>query len=366
MTTAFPLLRLPYLVLMPILEQMEFMERIVLSVLSKRARMFVKLLKMNCGYIILRIKYGTIEMKVLLDRYKELKLEMYPSGYLEFRYEQDVFLCNTMRVPPMDYAGWVMDVLHCDSIHMFRIAEISPCNIFPLLVNLPKIDCVEVHNDLSAVSLVNSRLIKVLRIVLPVSSVVAIPDFFLNLKYHREILQGNFDELKMENDWKKNVPNRKIKFSLNDLRITNAKTLELLYVSLNVKDLNLFFKLWMKKKCNARLEYLGVRQKGNFDKDLLLKGLNAVPVPIERNRTFRILGKVQQLRLDEETSAEFDITRVDGRTATIISNGDDTFHFYVWPESTNDATNIEPNQLSFMRVFSWFSSFYNSCVDRFK
>ncbi|EFP13538.1 hypothetical protein CRE_10470 [Caenorhabditis remanei] len=64
MTTAFPLLRLPYLALMPVLEQMELKERIAFSVLSKRARMFLKLLKIKCKYINVILQDNRITMIV--------------------------------------------------------------------------------------------------------------------------------------------------------------------------------------------------------------------------------------------------------------------------------------------------------------
>ncbi|KAF1754666.1 hypothetical protein GCK72_021229 [Caenorhabditis remanei] len=131
------------------------------------------------------------------------------------------------------------------------------------------------------------------------------------------------------------TPIRKVKFSLNDLMMANAKTLELYNVILNAKDMNHFFKLWMKNKCNPRLEYLEVRINGNINNDFLLKGLKTVPVPVETKKTFQVLGNVQQLRLDEKITAEFDITRVDGRTATIRMSTFGTVYFYVWPESTN-------------------------------
>ncbi|EFO87090.1 hypothetical protein CRE_28982 [Caenorhabditis remanei] len=47
MTTTFPLLRLPYPVLMHALKQMEFLDRIALSLLSRRTRRFPKLLIPN-------------------------------------------------------------------------------------------------------------------------------------------------------------------------------------------------------------------------------------------------------------------------------------------------------------------------------
>ncbi|KAF1754664.1 hypothetical protein GCK72_021227 [Caenorhabditis remanei] len=357
MTNAFPLLRLPYLVLMPILEQMDFFERIALSIFSRRARMFLKLLQKKSKRINLKLKHDTIEMKVLLDNWEELKLELYPSGYVELRYQEDILLWNTMGVPPMDYAVSIMDVMHCKSIYQFKIAEMSQCDILPLLVNLPKIDRVVVYSNLSDVCPVESRLRRILRIVSPVSSGVTIYHHFQNLKYLREILKKNFDVVTMENYWVKDEPIRKIKFSLNDLMMANAKTLELYNVILNGKDMNRFFKLWMKKNWNPRLEYLEVRLNGNINKDFLLKGLKTVPVPIETKRTFRVLGNVKQM--DERINRECDITRADGRTATIRMSSYGTIYFYVWPESTS----LDTNQSSFERIFA---NVYNSRVKHFK
>ncbi|EFO87109.1 hypothetical protein CRE_28985 [Caenorhabditis remanei] len=106
--------------------------------------------------------------------------------------------------------------------------------------------------------------------------------------------------------------------------------------------------------------------RDNVDNDLLLNGLNAVQMPIRTDRTFRVLGNVKQLGLWEKINFEFDITRVDGRTATIRISKYTKVCFYVWPKSTNDATNNEPNQSSFTRKLSRLSSFYNSCIERFK
>ncbi|EFP13582.1 hypothetical protein CRE_10456 [Caenorhabditis remanei] len=124
--------------------------------------------------------------------------------------------------------------------------------------------------------------------------------------------------------------------------------------------------LWIKKECNPKLEYLGMETRDNVDNDLLLNGLNAVQMPIRTDRTFRVLGNVKQLGLWEKINFEFDITRVDGRTATIRISKYTKVCFYVWPKSTNDATNNEPNQSSFTRKLSRLSSFYNSCIERFK
>ncbi|KAF1753529.1 hypothetical protein GCK72_020086 [Caenorhabditis remanei] len=344
MTTGFPLLRLPYLVLMPVLEQMEFMERIALSVLSKRARMFLKLLKMKSMRIHLILKFSTIEMQVYFDNSKQFQLEMYIGGYLELRYRNDVFRCNTLGQPPMDYVIWIMDVMHCKSVEQFTITKISECDIFPLLVNLPKVDEVVVNGGLSHFFSVEDRLLKVLRIVLPVSSAVTISYHFRNRKYLREILKGNFDAVIVRILERRNLPHHDMRSSLNDLRITNAKALVLQDLIPNKKDMNRFFKLWMKKSCNPRLEYLQVRISGKDNKDIFLEGLNAVQVSLETKIAFPVLGNVTQLSFNEKVTAEFDITRADGRTATIKFGkvgGTDYIYFYVWPGSTNDTSLLE-------------------------
>ncbi|EFP13556.1 hypothetical protein CRE_10449 [Caenorhabditis remanei] len=303
MTTAFPLLRLSYPVLM---------------------------------------FYGTIVMEVWVDKQEELKLEMYTSGYVEFIYRHHISLCNTSGVPPMDYACWVMDVMHCKSIHQFRIAQLSHYNILPLLVSLPKINEViaeETHNSSSP----DPRLQKILKIVLPVSSAVTIPYHALKPEDLREIIRGNFDSVTVRNYSVDNMPNHNMKFSLNDLKMTNVKSLELAGPSFKLEDLNLYFKLWMKKKCNTRLEYLRVWQNGSVNKDLLLDELNAVQMPIRTNRKFKVLGNVTQLGSNEKIDFEFDITRADGRTATIRIGTHGTVSFYVWSDSFNNTTSFDPN-----------------------
>ncbi|EFO87120.1 hypothetical protein CRE_28984 [Caenorhabditis remanei] len=366
MTTPFPVLRLPYLVLMPILEHMEFMERIALSILSKRARMFVKLIKMKCKHINLRLEYNTVKMSVCFDNDEELKVDMFTDRYkVDLRYGKDhISWWPPGTLSPMDYVLPIMDVTNCKSIKKLIFREVSEYDAeygttIPLLTKLSKIDEVIVEDFTSYIFSPDSPLRNVLKIVLPVSSAVTISDHVQKPKYLREILKGNFDAVSVQllGDWR---------FPLNDLRKTNAKTLKLDRVAFKVEDLNQYFKMWMKKKCNPRLEYLSVRQEGNVNKDLLLKGLNAVPVPIETKRAFRVPGNVEQLGWGERIVFEFDITRADGRRATIRIGTHGTVCFYVWPEFTNDTTNLVANQSSFMRRFSWISNFYNSFIERFK
>ncbi|EFP13462.1 hypothetical protein CRE_10507 [Caenorhabditis remanei] len=358
MATTFPLLRLPYLVLMPVLEQMEFMDRIALSILSKRARMYVKLLKMKCKYISLKLKDYKIEMEVFFDISKVLRVDMYIDVLQRsnFMNRSRLYSWCDGSLLPVDYVLSIMDVMNCKSINHFVVSEISEHDCIPIVAKLPKIDEVIVEHDWSSNSLSyealfqkEKRLLKVLRTVLTVSSAVTISYGFQNYEHLREILKGNFDAviLKSSDNW----------ITLNDLWITNAKTLDIDTQTLNMRDLNRYFKLWMKKICNDRMEYLRVRIYDKISVDHLLDGLNAVPVPIETKRAFRVLGNIKQVPWYEKISAEFDITRADGKTATIRLSEYDYIQFYVWSEATNNNTNLVSNQSS--RI----STFYNSCVE---
>ncbi|EFP13548.1 hypothetical protein CRE_10454 [Caenorhabditis remanei] len=369
MTTVFPLLRLPYLVLMPILEQMELMEKISLSILSKRARMFLKLLKMKCEHINLKLNGDRLEMTVVFNNSEELKMDMYiyRTKEIGLKYGHDYISRWPGTLTPMDYVLPIMDVTHCSSIKQFTIASVSKYDTLSFLAKLPKINEVIVEE---------SPLPKVLKIILPVSSAVTII-FTISVyadkpKYLREIFKGNLDAVTVREYRVSIMPNRDMMLSPNDLRMTNAKMLSLPCTFFKVKDVNRYFKLWMKKKCNDRLEYLRVTT-GRWLKKIkinkLLKGLNAVQIPIRTDKTFRVLGNIKQFNSEdsnEEITSEFDITRADGRQATIRISNFGTVCFYVWPESTDDTTNIEPNQSSFTRKFSRLSSFYNSFIERFK
>ncbi|EFO87137.1 hypothetical protein CRE_28951 [Caenorhabditis remanei] len=359
MTTAFPLLRLPYLVLMPVLEQMEFLDRIALSILSKRTRKYVKLLKMKSKNVKLKWNSNRIEMIVFCDFTIVLEANMYIDEYQQSffmnRYKP-VYSWRDSSLLPADYVLSIMDVVHCKSIDKFIIVRISEHDCIPIVAKLPKIDQVVVEHipsdsyySYEAIFHKEKKLLKVLRTVFPVSSAVTISSRFQNHNHLREILKGNFDAVIL-NHFNKLI-------TLNDLWITNAKILELYYGTINVRDLNRYFKLWMKKICNDRLEYL---KMGIYDKktvDLLLDGLNAVPVLIETQREFRVLGNVKQLCSHERIFFEFDITRVDGRTATIRISNYGNVIFYVWPESTNLVPNLVPNQTSLISPFS------NSCIE---
>ncbi|KAF1754540.1 hypothetical protein GCK72_021103 [Caenorhabditis remanei] len=270
MTTSFPLLRLPYPVLKLVLEQMKFVERIVLSLLSKRARMFLKLLKMKCKYINLILDSSSIKMNVFFDNSKELKVDILILGYPEvyfkevyFKHEYDYIAWRPCALPPLDYFLPIMDVTHCKSIKQFIIVELPQIGILlgkltRLLAKLPEIDEVVAQNTYH--SSPDSPLLKVLRM------------------------------------------------------------------------------LWMNKECNHRLEYLQVatrRLLSSEEINILLKGLNAVQVPITTDRT---LGNIKQFISeveDEMLIFEYDITRDDGRAATIRIGTRGTVCFYVWPESTN-------------------------------
>ncbi|KAF1754579.1 hypothetical protein GCK72_021142 [Caenorhabditis remanei] len=124
----------------------------------------------------------------------------------------------------------------------------------------------------------------------------------------------------------------KFKFTLDDVLITNALKLNLKHAKLTLKELNLFFKNWMRKKCDSRLEHLIVSAYETVNARNLLGGLKAVPFPRDRERRF-IYSK--QLDFSSRSfSGGYDISRADGKKATITYagySGPTVINFYVWP-----------------------------------
>ncbi|EFO87108.1 hypothetical protein CRE_28943 [Caenorhabditis remanei] len=260
MTTTFPLLRLPYLVLMHALKQMEFLDRIAFSILSRRTRKYVKLLKMNSKNVNLKWNGNRIDMIVFCDFTRVLEANMYINEYQQSTFMNQykpVYSWRDSSLLPADYVLSIMDVMHCKSIDKFIFVKISEHDCIPIVAKLPKIDEVVVEHHWPDVTSYETyfqkerQLLKVLNIVLPVSSAVTITYQFQNRNHLREILNGHFDAviLKRSGNW----------ITLNDLWITNAKILEIDTTKINMKDLNRYFKLWTKKICNDRLEYLEVR-----------------------------------------------------------------------------------------------------------
>ncbi|EFP13467.1 hypothetical protein CRE_10520 [Caenorhabditis remanei] len=251
--------------------------------------MFLKLLKMKCNHINISLEGKRIRMEVSFDNSKELTLNMYAKQYTRIRsnyenYYHDYWSCTR---PHVDYVLPIMDVTHCKSIKKLTFPKVAEYNPkydphIPLLMKLPKIDELIVEHTTSYYFSPDSPLLKVLRIIFPVTSAVTISDQVRKPKYLREVFKGNFDVVSLRHPW--NIKG----FSLNDWRIANAKTLKLDGSSFKVENVNRYFKLWMKKKCNPRLENLIVRTRENVTKDLLLKGLNAVQVPINADRSLRV------------------------------------------------------------------------------
>ncbi|KAF1754546.1 hypothetical protein GCK72_021109 [Caenorhabditis remanei] len=385
MTTAFPLLRLPYLVLMPVLEQMEFMERIALSILSKRARMFLKLLKMKCEYINLILEDNKIKMAVLFDDSEKLRVDVPMIGdqevliigyYQNLKYghdsnEYDYFAWWPGTLSPMDYVLPIMDVTYCKSIRKLIFLEVSEYDpgydtTIPLLTKLFKIDEVIVDDFPSYSFSWDSRLQNVLKIVFPVTSAVTIPYHALKPEDLREIIRGNFESVTVRKYHADYMPNHDMKFSLNDLKMTNVRSLKLAGPAFTLEDLNHYFKLWKKKKSNPRLKYLQVAIRKSERSEIMRTFLKEFKVVLMNpTRTKDIKPFISEIE-NERFPTELYISRADGRGATVRIGTEGTVCFYVCPESTNDTTNREPNQSLFMRKFPFISNFYNSCIERFK
>ncbi|EFP11906.1 hypothetical protein CRE_29348 [Caenorhabditis remanei] len=120
-------------------------------------------------------------------------------------------------------------------------------------------------------------------------------------------------------------------FTIDDILVTNSRTLRLTRSNTGVKDLNRFIKHWMAGS-NPRLRFFSVCQKEAEAETLLPKLLNGIPhITIKKRRLYKTIvmgGEIVNVHNDRAIK----IRRKDGREATIlyITNPHDVFILYMF------------------------------------
>ncbi|CAL2038390.1 unnamed protein product [Caenorhabditis brenneri] len=120
-----------------------------------------------------------------------------------------------------------------------------------------------------------------------------------------------------------------VQITLDDLLVTNARSITLICDRISIKILEQFVKLFAKGS-NPRLEFLLLRfRQADFQTEELLKGLKYQHVSPNRRRSFKVSGKKVPL----EVIGGWDIWKFDGTQATISTDiRDDVVRFklFVW------------------------------------
>ncbi|EFO87119.1 hypothetical protein CRE_28957 [Caenorhabditis remanei] len=326
MTTPFPLLRLPRLVLISVFKHMEQVEVISFSLLSKRANNLSKSLrKISPCYLYLEVTSGHLNMSIRFERWNEMGLSLffYTENVPDLA---DVMIRNRTfthktRLTASQWLKRILYVTNCESpteISVDGAPQFDVCNTLATLTTLPSLYIKESCDDSFA-----KKALEIFSTVATEIQLYKIP--YKNREEFQIFLKTNLNYLFI-------CICQFSRFTFVDLLVTNALKVELLGVMLSLRDLNQFLTNWFHSKHNSRLEHLEFCIFEVFDETCLPEVLNAVPFPRVQERTFRYS---KQLDTHLKTfSGGYDIERADGKRATItFENKMNTMYtdFYVWP-----------------------------------
>ncbi|EFP13490.1 hypothetical protein CRE_10514 [Caenorhabditis remanei] len=323
MTTPFPLLRLPRLALIPIFKEMEPIDVIAFSLLSKRTYNLSKSLckKISSRYIDLEMDNYCVCMSIDLTDGSHLALYFYPEilNTVEVFYRDKSIQWKNVGLYTGQWIQRVFDVTKCRSLRGVKLNGTPNCDVFSFL-NI--VSYLQITNNCTQTSA-----IKALQVLSPVTSWITLFKLpFSNREEFQRFWLGDVKCLRIHDD-----DLSSFQFKIDDLLESNAVKLQLLGVKMSLRDLNRFFSCWLDNTSNHRLKHLSVKSLEDFNEDVLLDGLGATRFTENRTREFRSTNLFPEFR---EFTGGFDVRRIDGKLAAITFGNvfEEIFiNFDVWP-----------------------------------
>ncbi|KAF1754525.1 hypothetical protein GCK72_021088 [Caenorhabditis remanei] len=221
----------------------------------------------------------------------------------------------------------ILDVTNCELIPEVQFWETESFDALPILATLPHIEQIYISRDCNEVFV--HKMLEMLSKV--TSNIDMYQDRFANLEQFQKVLMLNMNSITI-NVMTARDPTR-FRLSLDALLISNAVHLHLFEVMISVKNLNRFFKLWIRNKSNPRLEHFILITSEEVSRDVLLKGLNAIEMPQSTTRTFRVTDHANSRCREKVVTGGLDVMRSDGTRATLeikAMPGISVVEFYVW------------------------------------
>ncbi|KAF1754578.1 hypothetical protein GCK72_021141 [Caenorhabditis remanei] len=327
MTVPFPLLRLPRLALIPVFQEMEPIDVIAVSLLSKKVYNVSKIFrKLSVRCVNMIVDNNHLCITVDLRNGKSETFYFYKDRVADLDDLMIRYRWFTHENTGLSASQWlerVIDVTNFESLEELYLCgspQLEVCDALARLTNLRKLSIMFDCSDSFAK--------RALDILSPVSTKITLFKIpFESKEEFQKFLKSNLSYLNIETS---TFPN--FQFTLKDLIVTNALKLNLNSGKLNLKEINQFFKNWMENKCDPRLEHLIVSTSEKVNARNLLDGLNAVFFARDRRRAFRYSKQLDSF--SESFSGGYDIRRADGKKATITYagySGPTVINFYVWP-----------------------------------
>ncbi|KAF1754706.1 hypothetical protein GCK72_021270 [Caenorhabditis remanei] len=300
MTTPFPLLRLPRLALIPILQHMEIIEIIAFSLISKRAFNLSKCFcKVSLGSIDLLLGSYDIEMRI-----DDLTLFFFGNipETVRLLHHDKLVQWKKTGLSTKQWIQRILAVTKCSTLSRLILHGTPDYDVFSITDVVPKVSNLHIMFNCT-----NTFSVKALQILSPVTSWISLFKLpFSNQEEFQRFWMGNVERLTILND-----DLSRFQFSIDDVLASNAVKLELSEVPLSLRELNRFFSSWLNKTSNHRLKHLSVKSPGHINEAILLDGLNATRFTEQQARHFQSISSLPVF------TGGFEVRRIDGQLATI-------------------------------------------------
>ncbi|EFO87124.1 hypothetical protein CRE_28976 [Caenorhabditis remanei] len=326
MTTPFPLLRLPRLALIPVFQQMESIDVIAISMLSKKANNVSKIFrKLSVCSVNMIVDNDHLDVSVRFEWCTETGLKYYfntenAPNLVNGMFQEKMFNHENTGLSPSQWLERVFDVTNCESLEEVDLCgspQLEMCDTLALLTKVCNLNITKECSDSFAK--------KSLEIVSPVTTEISLYRIpFETREEFQTFLKSNSNYLYIYSHFST--------FTLNDFLVTNALKVELRQVEWSARDISQFLTNWFHSKHNSRLEHLSLRIFDVFNETCLPRVLKAVPFPRDPERTFFYSKPLNTL--SESFRGGYDIRRTDGKKATILFGTfyeQMSFDFYLWP-----------------------------------
>ncbi|KAF1745921.1 hypothetical protein GCK72_022368 [Caenorhabditis remanei] len=216
----------------------------------------------------------------------------------------------------------ILDVTNCESLSQVDLRGSPQLDVRDTFATIQNIDKLYIHGECP-----NTFAKKFLEIISPVATEITLFKIpFETRKEFQTFLKSNLNYLTI---FTNKFPT--FKFTVGDLMVTNALKLNIDKLKLTVKEINKFFKNWVEKKCDTRLEHLSLSTNEDVDERNLLEGLKTVRFPENQERTFHYSKELDSS--SDSFSGGYDLRRADRNKATITFGdvyGDTYISFYAW------------------------------------
>ncbi|EFP13509.1 hypothetical protein CRE_10529 [Caenorhabditis remanei] len=323
MTTPFPLLRLPRLALIPVFTQMESIDVIAFSLLSKKTYNLSKSLckTISSHFINLEMDNYCVCISILMTDGSHLALFFYPeiSNTVQVIHRDNNVQWKNVGLSTGQWIQRVFDVTKCRSLGSVTLDGTPNCDVFSFLNAVSYLQITK--------NCTNTSAIKALQVLSPVTSWISLFKLpFSNREEFQRFWLGDVKCLRIHED-----DLSSFQFKIDDILASNAVKLQLLGIKMSLRDLNRFFSCWLDNTSNHRLEHLSVKSLEDINEDVLLEGLDAIRFTEERTREFQSTNMFPKFR---EFTRGFDVRRIDGKLAAITFGNtcDEIFiNFDVWP-----------------------------------